>query len=113
MHPITQQVCKARMYTRRSEIQQIEHEKHEDRNNTGRHRQTLIGEEQTKHSHEQEQDKLGPEENVSSMRDCTARRKHDEKTKRKMADCTNMRRRMEQYSLVQICQAHNSMLNSC
>eukprot|EP00972_Heterocapsa_arctica_P114587 16443161-Heterocapsa_arctica.AAC.1 len=81
MHPTVQQICKA--YTRRSELQQIEHRKQEDRNNTYSYRQTLIGEEQTKQAHKQGKDKLGPEENVSRMRDCTARRKHDEKNKKK------------------------------
>eukprot|EP00972_Heterocapsa_arctica_P010722 1572744-Heterocapsa_arctica.AAC.1 len=66
-------------YTRRSEIQQIVHQKQEDRKSTDRHRQTLIGEEQTKQAHNQYSDKLGPEEDGSKMRDCTARRKHDEK----------------------------------
>eukprot|EP00972_Heterocapsa_arctica_P091855 13546984-Heterocapsa_arctica.AAC.1 len=62
MHPMMQQICKARTYTRRSEIQHIEHQKHEGRKITDRHRHTRIGEEQTKHSHEQNYEKLGPEE---------------------------------------------------
>eukprot|EP00972_Heterocapsa_arctica_P114840 16444643-Heterocapsa_arctica.AAC.1 len=79
MHPTIQQTCKASTYTRRSELQQIEHQKQEDGKSTDGHRQTLFGEEQKTHAHEKEQYKLGPEGNVSSMRDCTARRKHDEK----------------------------------
>eukprot|EP00972_Heterocapsa_arctica_P043898 6482070-Heterocapsa_arctica.AAC.1 len=78
-----QQICKTKTYIRRSECQQIEYQKQEDRKITDRHRQTLIGEEQTKHVHYQDSDKLRPEEDVSRMRDCTARRKHDEKNKKK------------------------------
>eukprot|EP00972_Heterocapsa_arctica_P025437 3745324-Heterocapsa_arctica.AAC.1 len=62
MHPMMQQICKARTYTRRNEIQQIEHQKHEGIQITDRHRQTRIGKEQTKHSHEHNSEKLGPEE---------------------------------------------------
>eukprot|EP00972_Heterocapsa_arctica_P057660 8505422-Heterocapsa_arctica.AAC.1 len=79
MHPTIQQISKARMYTRRTELQQIEHQKQEDIKSTDRHRQTLNGEEQTKQAHKQYPDKLGPEENVSRMRDCTARRARREK----------------------------------
>eukprot|EP00972_Heterocapsa_arctica_P055918 8248051-Heterocapsa_arctica.AAC.1 len=68
MHPLMQQLCKARTYTRRSETQQIEHQKHDDRNITYRHRQTRIGEEQTKQAHNQHSEKLGPEEEGSRMR---------------------------------------------
>eukprot|EP00972_Heterocapsa_arctica_P101367 14940629-Heterocapsa_arctica.AAC.1 len=60
MHPMIQQICNARTFTRRSEIQQIEHQKHEDINLTYRHRQTRIGEEQTKQAHDQNSEKLGP-----------------------------------------------------
>eukprot|EP00972_Heterocapsa_arctica_P082524 12159120-Heterocapsa_arctica.AAC.1 len=59
----------------------MEHQKHEDIKSTDRHRQTLIGEEQTKQTDDQEADKLGPEEDVSRMRDCTARQKHDDQRK--------------------------------
>eukprot|EP00972_Heterocapsa_arctica_P013419 1976426-Heterocapsa_arctica.AAC.1 len=62
MHPIIQQICKGKAYTRRSEIQQIEHQKHEDRKIADRHRQTRIGDEQTKHTYNQNSEKLGPEE---------------------------------------------------
>eukprot|EP00972_Heterocapsa_arctica_P100009 14747839-Heterocapsa_arctica.AAC.1 len=62
MHPMIQQICKVRTYTRRSELQQIEHQKHEDRTITYRHRQTRFGDEQTKQAHDQNSEKLGPEE---------------------------------------------------
>eukprot|EP00972_Heterocapsa_arctica_P013683 2019499-Heterocapsa_arctica.AAC.1 len=81
MHPTIQQTCKARTYTRRCELQQIEHQKQEDINITYRHRQTRIGEEQTKQAHDQASEKLGPEEDVSRMRYCTARQKHGGKPK--------------------------------
>eukprot|EP00972_Heterocapsa_arctica_P079439 11708331-Heterocapsa_arctica.AAC.1 len=79
MRATIQQLSKTKTYTRRSECQQVEHQKQEDIHITYRHRQTLIGEKQKKHAHNQDSDKLGPEEDVSRMRDCTARRKHDEK----------------------------------
>eukprot|EP00972_Heterocapsa_arctica_P071222 10520534-Heterocapsa_arctica.AAC.1 len=68
MHPTFQQFCKTKNYSRRSEMQQVEHHKQEDKHNTDRHRQTLIGEEQTKHTDFQEADKLGPKEDASKMR---------------------------------------------
>eukprot|EP00972_Heterocapsa_arctica_P098078 14469926-Heterocapsa_arctica.AAC.1 len=82
MHPTIQQSCKTKTYSRRSEVQQMEHQQHEYNKSTDRHRQTLIGEEQTKQTDNQEADKLGPEEDVCRMRDCTARQKHDEQHKR-------------------------------
>eukprot|EP00972_Heterocapsa_arctica_P088660 13072975-Heterocapsa_arctica.AAC.1 len=45
MHPMIQHTCKGKTYTRRSEIQQIEYQKHEDINITSRQRQTRIGDE--------------------------------------------------------------------
>eukprot|EP00972_Heterocapsa_arctica_P013684 2019500-Heterocapsa_arctica.AAC.1 len=80
MHPTIQQTCKARTYTRRSELQHIEHQKQEDITITYRHRQTRIGEEQSKQAHNRVSDKLRPEEDVSRMRDCTARQQHEENT---------------------------------
>eukprot|EP00972_Heterocapsa_arctica_P083252 12266135-Heterocapsa_arctica.AAC.1 len=68
MHPTTQQICKTESYSRRSEMKQVEHKKQEDKKNTDRHRQTLIGEQQTKKKC-QEADKLGPKEDASRMRD--------------------------------------------
>eukprot|EP00972_Heterocapsa_arctica_P078820 11623567-Heterocapsa_arctica.AAC.1 len=62
MHPTIQQICKTKTYSRRSELQQVEHHKQEDTNSTDRHRQTMIGEEQTKQTDLQEADKLGPNE---------------------------------------------------
>eukprot|EP00972_Heterocapsa_arctica_P034070 5015720-Heterocapsa_arctica.AAC.1 len=62
MHPMIQQICKARTYSRRSEIQQNEHQKQEDIHITDRPRQTRIGEDQTKQAHDQSLEKLGPEE---------------------------------------------------
>eukprot|EP00972_Heterocapsa_arctica_P028557 4201096-Heterocapsa_arctica.AAC.1 len=47
MHPMVQQVCKGKTYTRRDDIQHIEHQKHEDNNITYRQRQTRFGEEHT------------------------------------------------------------------
>eukprot|EP00972_Heterocapsa_arctica_P107487 15833258-Heterocapsa_arctica.AAC.1 len=61
----------------------MEHQKHEDIKIIDRHRQTRIGEEQTKQTHDQNSEKLGPEEGGSKMRDCTARQKHDENNKKK------------------------------
>eukprot|EP00972_Heterocapsa_arctica_P015281 2250548-Heterocapsa_arctica.AAC.1 len=82
MHPTIQQQCKTKTYSRRSEFQQLGHQQHEDNKSTDRHRQTLIGEEQTTQTDNQEADELGPEEDVSRMRDCTVRQKHDEQNKR-------------------------------
>eukprot|EP00972_Heterocapsa_arctica_P103217 15210823-Heterocapsa_arctica.AAC.1 len=62
MHPMIQQICKAATYTRRSEIQHIELQKHEDIHITYRNRQTRFGDEQTKQAHNQHSEKLGPEE---------------------------------------------------
>eukprot|EP00972_Heterocapsa_arctica_P083056 12237961-Heterocapsa_arctica.AAC.1 len=62
MHPMIQLICKGKTYTIISEIQQIEHQKHEDIHITYRHRQTRIGDEQTKQAHNQHSEKLGPEE---------------------------------------------------
>eukprot|EP00972_Heterocapsa_arctica_P037671 5543893-Heterocapsa_arctica.AAC.1 len=62
MHPTIQQISNTKTYTRRSECQQIEHQKQEDIHITYRHRQTLLGEEHTKHAHDQDSDRLGPEE---------------------------------------------------
>ena len=47
MHPTIQQTCKTKNYSRRSESQQDEHQQQEANRSTDRHRQTLIGEEQT------------------------------------------------------------------
>eukprot|EP00972_Heterocapsa_arctica_P051090 7511045-Heterocapsa_arctica.AAC.1 len=62
MHPMVQKVCKGRTYTRRSDIQQIEHQKYEDKKITDRQRQARIREEQTKQPHSLNSEKLGPEE---------------------------------------------------
>eukprot|EP00972_Heterocapsa_arctica_P110314 16241414-Heterocapsa_arctica.AAC.1 len=78
MHPMIQQVCKGRTYTRRSESQHLEHQKHEDNTITYRQRQTRIGDEQTKQPNILNSEKLGPEEEGKKRRDCTARQKHDE-----------------------------------
>eukprot|EP00972_Heterocapsa_arctica_P090105 13292641-Heterocapsa_arctica.AAC.1 len=58
----------------------MEHQKHEDIKISYRHRQTRIGEQQAKQTHNQHSEKSGPEEEGSNMRDCTARRTHNEKT---------------------------------
>eukprot|EP00972_Heterocapsa_arctica_P091789 13537252-Heterocapsa_arctica.AAC.1 len=68
MHLTIQQTCNIKTYSRRSELQHIEHQQQEDIKSTYRHRQTLIGEEQTKQADNQEKDKLGPEEDASRMR---------------------------------------------
>eukprot|EP00972_Heterocapsa_arctica_P069584 10281762-Heterocapsa_arctica.AAC.1 len=47
------------------------------------HRQSRIGDEQTKQAHDQTSEKLGPEEESCRMRDCTARQNHDEKNNNK------------------------------
>eukprot|EP00972_Heterocapsa_arctica_P076348 11262908-Heterocapsa_arctica.AAC.1 len=83
MHPMIQQMCKARTYTRRSESPQIGHQKYEDRRIEDRHRQTCLGEEETKQTHTHNYDKLGPEEEGSRMRDVTARQKHEGENKEK------------------------------
>eukprot|EP00972_Heterocapsa_arctica_P015746 2320665-Heterocapsa_arctica.AAC.1 len=77
-HPTIQHICNTKTYSRRSEVQQVEHQTQEDNNSTDRHRQTLIVDEQTKHTDFQEADTLGPKEDASRMRDCTARQNHDE-----------------------------------
>eukprot|EP00972_Heterocapsa_arctica_P116205 16451905-Heterocapsa_arctica.AAC.1 len=82
MHPTIQPICKTKTYSRRSELQQVEYQKQEDKKSTERQRQTFIGEEQTKQNESLEADKLGPKEDVSRLRDCTARQKHDEQNKR-------------------------------
>eukprot|EP00972_Heterocapsa_arctica_P026892 3956963-Heterocapsa_arctica.AAC.1 len=83
MRPTIQHICKTKTYSRRSESQHVEHQQQEDNHNTYRHRQTLIGEVQTKQTDNQYTVKLGPEEDGRRMRDCTARRNHDETNKRK------------------------------
>eukprot|EP00972_Heterocapsa_arctica_P093120 13735060-Heterocapsa_arctica.AAC.1 len=82
MHPTIQQICKTKTYTRRSELQHIEHQQQEDKTNGDRHRQTLIGEEQTKQTESFEAHRLGPKEDVNRLRDCTARQNHDDQNKR-------------------------------
>eukprot|EP00972_Heterocapsa_arctica_P108466 15973836-Heterocapsa_arctica.AAC.1 len=47
MHPTIQQTCNTNNYSRRSESQQDEHPKQEANRSTDRHRQTMIGEQQT------------------------------------------------------------------
>eukprot|EP00972_Heterocapsa_arctica_P012710 1866761-Heterocapsa_arctica.AAC.1 len=68
MHPTIQPICKTKTYARRSDLQPFEHQQQEDTNSTYRHRQTLIGEEQAKHTDFQEADKLGPKEDDIRMR---------------------------------------------
>eukprot|EP00972_Heterocapsa_arctica_P066061 9745432-Heterocapsa_arctica.AAC.1 len=63
-------------------MQQVERQKQENKRNTDRHRQTLIGDKQTKHTDYQEADKQGPTEDASNMIDGTARQKHDERNTR-------------------------------
>eukprot|EP00972_Heterocapsa_arctica_P002908 426826-Heterocapsa_arctica.AAC.1 len=72
MHPMIQQICKGNIHTRRSETQQIEYQKNEDNKIADRQRQTRFGDEQTKQAHCQKSEKLGPEEEDSRRRDCTA-----------------------------------------
>eukprot|EP00972_Heterocapsa_arctica_P063721 9402557-Heterocapsa_arctica.AAC.1 len=62
MHPMVQQMCKGKIDIRRNEIQQIEHEKHEDNNSTENQRQTRFGEEQAKQTNIINSEKLGSEE---------------------------------------------------
>eukprot|EP00972_Heterocapsa_arctica_P007988 1167714-Heterocapsa_arctica.AAC.1 len=62
MYPTVQQTCNIKSYSRRSESQQVEYQKQEGNNNTDRHRQTLIGEEQKSQAEHQEADKLRPNE---------------------------------------------------
>eukprot|EP00972_Heterocapsa_arctica_P076817 11330023-Heterocapsa_arctica.AAC.1 len=62
MHPMVQQVCKGKIYIRRNDIQQIEHQKQEDNKVIYVQKQTRFGEEQTKHTNSQIPEKLGPEE---------------------------------------------------
>eukprot|EP00972_Heterocapsa_arctica_P102523 15108558-Heterocapsa_arctica.AAC.1 len=64
MHPTVQHTCKTKSYSRRSDVQQVEYQRQEGNNNTDRHRQTLIGEEQTRQVEQQEADKLGPKEDA-------------------------------------------------
>eukprot|EP00972_Heterocapsa_arctica_P038786 5716263-Heterocapsa_arctica.AAC.1 len=85
MHPMIQQVCKGKTYTRKSNIQHIEHQNHEDMKITYRQRQTRIGDEQTEQAHWQHSEKPGPEEEGNMRRDCTARQNHDEHNKRNHA----------------------------
>eukprot|EP00972_Heterocapsa_arctica_P004875 722127-Heterocapsa_arctica.AAC.1 len=82
MHPTVQQMRKTKTYSRRSELQQVEHQKQEDKNSTDKQRQTLIGEEQKQQTESLEAEKLGPKEDTSRLTDCTARQKHDEQNKR-------------------------------
>eukprot|EP00972_Heterocapsa_arctica_P033247 4893598-Heterocapsa_arctica.AAC.1 len=81
MHPMIQPICEGKAYTRICEFQQIEHQKHEDIHIAYRNRQTRIGDEQTKQAHDQQSEKLGPEEESCRIRDCTARQNHDENNK--------------------------------
>eukprot|EP00972_Heterocapsa_arctica_P008352 1221027-Heterocapsa_arctica.AAC.1 len=56
--------------------------KQEDKKSNDNHRQTHFGEEKTNQTELSVADKLGPKEDGSRMRDCTARQKHDEQNKR-------------------------------
>eukprot|EP00972_Heterocapsa_arctica_P111890 16428696-Heterocapsa_arctica.AAC.1 len=96
MHPMIQHICKGTTYTRRTEIQHIEYQKHEDREITYRQRQTRIGDERTKQTYFQNSEKLGPEEEGNRRRDCAARQTMTHITILNMADCTKKRRRMAQ-----------------
>eukprot|EP00972_Heterocapsa_arctica_P094434 13928047-Heterocapsa_arctica.AAC.1 len=82
LHPKVHLTCKTKTYSRRSDLQQIEHQQQEDTTSTDNHRQTHFGEEKTNHTELSEADKLGPKEEGSRMRDCTARQTHDEHNKR-------------------------------
>eukprot|EP00972_Heterocapsa_arctica_P102096 15044312-Heterocapsa_arctica.AAC.1 len=62
MHPMVQQICKGKIYSRRNDVQQIEHQKHENNNITDKQRQTRFREEQTKQANSIDPEKLGPEE---------------------------------------------------
>eukprot|EP00972_Heterocapsa_arctica_P015801 2328767-Heterocapsa_arctica.AAC.1 len=75
---MVQQICKGKTYTRRNDIQHIEHQKHDNNNITYSQRQTRFGEEQTKPANSLDPEKLGPEEEGQKRRDCTARQQHDE-----------------------------------
>eukprot|EP00972_Heterocapsa_arctica_P114362 16442068-Heterocapsa_arctica.AAC.1 len=81
MHPMIQQICKGNTYTRISEIQQNDYQKHEDRKIAYRQRQTRIGQEQDKQAHTNNTEKLGPEEEGTNMRDCAARQQHEGKNR--------------------------------
>eukprot|EP00972_Heterocapsa_arctica_P051572 7587182-Heterocapsa_arctica.AAC.1 len=81
MHPTVQQTCKTKSYSRRSDLQLVEYQTQEGNNNTYKHRQTLIGEEQKRQVERQEADKLAPKEDASNMKDFTARQEHDEHNK--------------------------------
>eukprot|EP00972_Heterocapsa_arctica_P012603 1852460-Heterocapsa_arctica.AAC.1 len=48
LHPAIQTTCNTKTYSRRNDLQQIEHQKQEDKQSTDNHRQTQFGEEQTK-----------------------------------------------------------------
>eukprot|EP00972_Heterocapsa_arctica_P025467 3749876-Heterocapsa_arctica.AAC.1 len=63
-HPTIQHFCKTKNYSRRSESQQDEHQTQQANRSTDRHRQTLIGEEQTTQVEHKETDKLGPKEDA-------------------------------------------------
>eukprot|EP00972_Heterocapsa_arctica_P040531 5971965-Heterocapsa_arctica.AAC.1 len=91
---MVQQICKGKTYTRRNDIQQIEHQKHENTNITYSQRQTRFGEEQTKQATSIDPEKLGSEEEGKKRRDCTARQNHDGHTNIKMPDHIKKKRRM-------------------
>eukprot|EP00972_Heterocapsa_arctica_P095637 14104441-Heterocapsa_arctica.AAC.1 len=96
MYPVVQQICKGKIYNRRSEVQQIEHKSQEDTNNTDNQRQTRFGEEHTKQTDNRNSEKLGPEEEGKQRRDCTTIQNMKKITSLKMVDCTKQKRRMGQ-----------------
>eukprot|EP00972_Heterocapsa_arctica_P016380 2415465-Heterocapsa_arctica.AAC.1 len=65
---MVQHTCKTTSYSRRSDVQQVEYQKQEVNKVTDRHRQTLIGEEQSIQGKQTEADKLGPKEDARKMR---------------------------------------------
>eukprot|EP00972_Heterocapsa_arctica_P008220 1202894-Heterocapsa_arctica.AAC.1 len=62
LHPMIQQTCKIKTYSRKSELQQIEDQNQEDKRSIDKHRQTHFGEEPTTQTDSSEMDKLGPKE---------------------------------------------------
>eukprot|EP00972_Heterocapsa_arctica_P101514 14958835-Heterocapsa_arctica.AAC.1 len=96
MHPMVQQVCKGKTYTRRNDIQHIEHQKPDNKKITYSQIQTRFGEEQTKQANSLDPEKLGPEEEGKRIRDCTARQNMTNITILQMTDYITKKRRMEE-----------------
>eukprot|EP00972_Heterocapsa_arctica_P035678 5249758-Heterocapsa_arctica.AAC.1 len=81
MHLIPQQICKGKIYDRRSNSQQNDYERNKKSQDNGNHGQTNIGEGNLIRNKVGEKDFIGPKEDTKTQRDCTAGHKAKGKMK--------------------------------